>query len=144
MHQIVTDIEIHASPAAVWKILTDFASYGDWNPFLRRIEGEPIEGSTLDIALKPPTGRRFDFRPRVIACIENRELRWAGRLLIPGLFDGEHFFRIEALRPGSVKFTHGENFTGILVPVLRRFLDRGIRAGFIEMNQALKSRAEHG
>jgi hypothetical protein len=144
MHQILTDIEVNAEPVVIWSILTDFPSYPDWNPFIRRIAGTPAKGNRLTISVQPPDGRPRTFTPLVLESIENRELRWRGRLPVPGLFDGEHYFRIESLAPGRSRFTHGERFTGALVPLLRRTLDRSIRAGFIEMNQALKSRAEHG
>jgi hypothetical protein len=34
------------------------------------------------------------FRPTVLNAETNRELRWLGHLLAPGLFDGEHSFTI--------------------------------------------------
>ena len=144
MHQIVTDIEIEADPVTIWSILTDFASYPDWNPFIRRIEGVPEKGERLSVWVQPPNGRALTVHPRVLECVENRELRWRGELRVPGLFGGEHLFRIESLSSGRARFTHGERFYGMLVPLLRKSLDGRVRAGFIEMNQALKSKAEHG
>ena len=32
MHQIVTQIDIAASPERVWSILMDFPAYPQWNP----------------------------------------------------------------------------------------------------------------
>jgi carbon monoxide dehydrogenase subunit G len=40
-----TDFEIDASDEAVWAVLVDFESYGDWNPSLPSISGELREGS---------------------------------------------------------------------------------------------------
>ena len=65
-----------------------------------------------------------------------------GRLLMPGLFDGEHTFTIETLEANRIRFTQREVFTGLLVPLFARGLDTDTRRGFEEMNQALKSRAE--
>lgn len=143
MHSIITDIEIRASPAGIWSILTDFPAYPRWNPFIRSIAGSLVASGRLTVSIQPPGGRARTFRPRVMTWVENRELRWRGRLLSPGLFDGEHFFRIEAKRPGLSRFVHGEQFSGLLVPLVRSRLESGTRAGFVAMNQALKSRAEH-
>ncbi|HSH41007.1 MAG TPA: SRPBCC domain-containing protein [Arenicellales bacterium] len=143
MRQILTDIEIEAEPVAIWAILMGFPSYPDWNPFIRRIEGPAEEGGRLTVEVQPPDSRARTFHPVVIEYVDNRVLRWLGRLPLPGLFDGEHFFRLEALAPGRARFIHGERFTGLLVPFSKRFLDESVRAGFLEMNQALKSRAEH-
>lgn len=144
MHQIVTEIGIAAPPSAIWQILTDFSTYAEWNPFIRRISGKVACGSRLTILIAPPTGRSFTFRPRISGLVENKELRWKGRALVPGLFDGEHYFQIDATHPGGSQVIHGERFSGVLVYALKGYLDRAVRAGFIEMNQALKSRVEHG
>jgi hypothetical protein len=82
------------------------------------------------------------FRPTVLSVEPNRELRWLGRLLIPGLFDGEHIFEIEPAGMDRVRFTQREVFRGLFVPLLARSLDRDTRRGFEEMNRALKVRAE--
>lgn len=36
------------------------------------------------------------FTPEVIEAKVNEELRWVGRLAIPGIFDGEHYFILES------------------------------------------------
>ena len=82
------------------------------------------------------------FTPKVLKVEPNRELRWIGRLWIPGLFDGEHIFTIEPIAANRVRFVQQENFNGILVPLLAHNLDRDTKRGFDEMNQALKSQAE--
>jgi uncharacterized protein YndB with AHSA1/START domain len=37
MKELHSEIEIDASAERVWAILTDFASYPRWNPFIRSI-----------------------------------------------------------------------------------------------------------
>jgi hypothetical protein len=143
MRRVVTDIQIRAAPTGIWSILTDFPAYPDWNPFIRRIEGVAMPGDRLSVSLKPPNGRAMTFKPVVLAAVENRELRWRGRLLVPGLLDGEYYFLIETIAPNRVRFVQGGLFTGLLPALAGRSLETGTRAGFIEMNQALKSRAEH-
>ena len=71
-----------------------------------------------------------------------RELRWRGRLLLPGIFDGEHYFQIRESKPGITTFLHGERFSGLLVPLAKSGLESGTKAGFEAMNRALKTRAE--
>lgn len=46
MKELHSEIEITASAERTWLILTDFASYPRWNPFIRRISGEPTTGDT--------------------------------------------------------------------------------------------------
>ncbi|MGH3033145.1 MAG: SRPBCC family protein, partial [Gaiellaceae bacterium] len=87
-------MEIAAPPERIWEILTDFASYPDWNPFIRRISGEPTVGSRLEVRIEPPDSRGMTFKPTVIKAEPTRELAWLGRLLLPGVFDGEHHFEL--------------------------------------------------
>ena len=141
MKEIETSVEIDAPPAAVWRVLTDFPAYGEWNPFIRSIEGTVQEGERLAVRLEPPGGKGMTIKPTVLAAEPDRELRWNGRLLIPGLFDGEHTFRIEPIDGQRSRFVHGERFTGILVGLVKGVLAK-TEQGFEEMNAALKERVE--
>ena len=81
------------------------------------------------------------FKPTVRAVEVHRELRWLGRLLLPGLFDGEHSLRIEPRDGGRSRFVQSERFTGLLVGLVRGALTK-TEAGFEEMNAALNARVE--
>jgi hypothetical protein len=140
--QLRTEIEIQAAHARVWEILSDFAAYPEWNPFIPRIEGPVEVGARLDVRLQPPVGRGMTFRPRVLTVAPERELRWLGHLLVPGVFDGEHGFQIESIGPDRVRFVQEERFSGLLAPLVMRFIERDTRNGFEAMNRALKLRAE--
>ena len=58
MKRIQREIEIAATPEHVWDVLTDFASYPEWNPFIRSIAGEPRAGARLEVRIEPPGGER--------------------------------------------------------------------------------------
>ena len=141
-HQLHTEIEIEAAVERVWAVLTDFSSYPKWNPFIRSVVGAPQEGVRLQIAIQPSGGKAMRFSPVVLEAEAGRELRWLGRLMLPGIFDGEHRFLIEPLGEGKVRFEQSERFSGLLVGLLRGSLDRDTKRGFLEMNQALKERAK--
>ena len=142
MKELRTEIEIQASDKRVWQLLIDFASFPQWNPFIRQAKGEAKVGARLQVHIQPSGASSMTFKPTVLKVEPNRELRWLGRLLMPGLFDGEHTFTIESLEANRIRFTQREVFTGLLVPLFARSLDTDTRRGFEEMNQALKSRAE--
>jgi hypothetical protein len=142
MHQLETRIEIEAPVERVWALLTDFPSYARWNPFVRSIEGTLEVGQSLKVFVQPPGAKGMQFRPIVLAAEPHRELRWKGKLLLPGLFDGEHYFRLEGRPGGGLTFRQGEIFSGMLVPLFRRSLDGATKQGFVAMNEALKREAE--
>lgn len=142
IHHLQTDIEIEASAERVWAVLADFPAYPQWNPFIKSVVGSPEQGARLQVTLHPSGGKAMRFSPVVLAAEAGRELRWLGRLVMPGLFDGEHRFFIEPLAEGTVRFEQSERFSGLLVGLFRRSLDRDTKRGFEEMNQALKTLAE--
>ena len=142
MHEIHTEIEIDATPDAVWSVLVDFASYPQWNPFIRSIQGAALAGTSLVARIQPSGASGMTFRPTVLMADPPREFRWLGKLLVRGLFDGEHRFAIRELPGGRSRFEQSERFTGLLVALFRGALDRDTKRGFAEMNLALKQRVE--
>ena len=142
MKEIRTEIEINAPAEHVWQILMEFPSFPEWNPFIQRIEGEAKQETRLDVFLKLPGKKGMKFRPRILTVEPGKELRWIGRLGIPGIFDGEHIFSIEPLGEDKIRFVQKEKFTGLLSSLLLRSIASSTKQGFKGMNEALKSRAE--
>ncbi len=140
MPTIETTEFIDATPERVWRELTDLDSYPEWNPFIVEGSGELREGERLKLKMQPPGGRKMAFAPTVIKAESGRELRWLGRLLIPGIFDGEHWFSLEA-ESGGTRLVQGEKFSGVLPRFMGKTLARTER-GFEALNSALKERAE--
>jgi hypothetical protein len=139
--EIVTEVEIDAPVEVVWGILSDTAAYAEWNPFLVRVDGEPQAGARISVRFSPPGGRAMTMKPRVLVVDPPRELRWKGSLGVPGIFDGEHIFQLEALDATRTRVVQREEFGGFLVPLTGKLLRR-TEAGFQAMNEALRARAE--
>ncbi len=140
-HHLHTEIDIDASPAAVWAVLTDLGSYSDWNPFVVSSQVTPAVGERLTNRIEPPGGRAMTFRPTVTVVETERVFEWLGRPGVPGVFDGRHRFEIEPTPTGS-RFTQSEAFNGVLVRFMKKSLDTQTVKGFDAMNSALKIRAE--
>lgn len=141
MREIHTEIEIGAAPAEVWRVLTDFGAYPEWNPFVKSVSGEPREGARLEIFVQVPEGPGMKFKPKVLRADPGRELRWVGTLPVPGLFNGEHFFRLEPSGAGRTRFHHGERFSGLMIPFMGGII-RKTHRGYLLMNEALRARVE--
>ena len=142
MRELRSEIEIDAPPARVWAILTDFDAYPGWNPFMTSIEGQASQGAKLSVRLELPGVRAMSFAPTLIALQPDRELRWRGRLLVPGVFGGEHIFELHPAGGGGTRLVHREEFGGVLVAPLLRMVGAKTLLGFEAMNAALKARAE--
>jgi hypothetical protein len=101
MRELRSVIEIDASPGEVWQVPTDFDAYPEWNPFIQAIEGNPEVGVRLRVRIQPPGTCGVTLRPTMRRVQPARELRWLGRLFIPGLADGEHRLAVEPLGAGG-------------------------------------------
>jgi hypothetical protein len=140
--QVRTEIIIKATPEAVWNVLTDFSRYAEWNPFITSLKGSTTKGSKLVARMEPPDGSAMTFKPIVLVANTNKELRWLGHLLFPGVFDGEHIFELYENTDGTTTFVQREQFRGLLVPLFSKMLDTKTVAGFEMMNKKLKQRVE--
>lgn len=142
MKELQTTIIIDAPVASVWQILTDREAYPQWNPFIKEMQGDLAVGKTLRVNIQPPGQKAMIFKPQVKVYTSKQELRWLGHLLFPGIFDGEHYFLLEAVGDQQTQLTHGENFSGLLAGLLFKMIGANTKAGFEAMNQALKQRTE--
>lgn len=140
--EIKTQIVINATPAKVWKVLTDFQKYPDWNLFITSITGNQKVGSQITVSIASPEGKRLTFKPTVLTFEYNKEFRWLGRLLFKGVFDGEHKFELIDNGNGTTTFNHSETFTGVLVGLFKKRLENNTKKGFELMNENLKMRIE--
>lgn len=141
MYDVVTRIAIEAPPEAAWAVLADFASFPEWNDFIQQIRGEAREGAWLEVRIRMQGASPMTFRPRVRTVRPPREFRWRGHLIVPGLFDGEHYFLLEPQGAGC-ELTHGEHFSGVVAGLLRSRMVPRLEKSFAAFNRAFKARVE--
>jgi len=136
--EIVTKTVIPFETDKVWAVLIDNQKYAEWNPFIVKSSGDPIVGKQITNTIRPEPGSDSEFSPVILVTDRNKEFRWKGSSGIPGLFDGEHYFLLEA-QGGNTKLTHGEKFTGFGL----WFIDVSkFETNFKDMNNALRLRIE--
>jgi hypothetical protein len=123
----------------VWDVITDFAHYSEWNPFITALHGEPEVGSRLRATFSLAGRQPRTFTPIITTLERHRTLAWRGRLAIPGLFDAEHHLAIEPRGAGTT-FIHREVFRGVLVPFTRTTL-AATHDAFVAMDAALAREA---
>jgi hypothetical protein len=129
MKEIRTEILINATPDKVWKVLTNFNDYPNWNPFLRWLTGDVAVNKKIIVRIAPPGSNAMTFKPTILKFDTNKELRWLGHLLIPGLFDGEHIFELIDNQNGTTTFIQREQFSGILMPLFKKMLEVNTKQG---------------
>ncbi len=135
---IETKIVIASDIESVWKKLLAFENYSTWNSFIPKIEGEKKIGASLIVDIAPPEGKKTTFKPIITKLEPNKELRWVGILGSKYLFQGEHYFILNAISDKKTMLIHGEVFTGLLLILFLFFGAKKTESGFQLMNNNLK------
>ena len=96
-------------------MLTDFAAYPEWNPFIIEAEGELATGRHIAVTMRPPAHRTSSFRPKLLSVEPGSGFRWLGHVGVPGVFDGEHIHEIKPLGAHRSRYVQSERFHGVQV-----------------------------
>lgn len=134
-----TDTVIDAPRELVWRLLMDFDSYPEWNPFMQSVAGRAAVGRTLHIRLTPPGADEQDVEGKIFVFRPPRKLRWQSRLLAPGVRDLEYEVIVAPLGPNRAEVIQRARYEGLLAV----FTDiDSTKAGLEAMTAALEHRAE--
>ncbi len=147
MPQVVTAIDIDATPARLWDVLSDTARYDEWNPLIRDFRGTLEKGRKIKARIRVDQ-RSFGFDALLTRVERNEALSWVGPAIRPVRYfaSGEHFFEIKDLGGGKSRLFHGEKFGGFLFDVESVWQKVGpeVERLYEAFNQAIKARAESG
>jgi len=139
MHTLHTEIRIKASPENVWKALVI-------SPVIpaeiRNAIRDRKTGQNLSVRMSAG-GRGATLTVKLLAVDPFREIRWKGYLWLPGLFDGEHSFKILEEEGGITLLVQREIFTGLFIPFFFRILS-ATKQEFETMNAEIRDQAERG
>lgn len=140
---IETTIEINGTPEAVWRVLTNMEAHASWDPFITSMQGDLKVGKKINVTIAPPNQDGMNFTPTLLNVNKDQELRWRGNILgMDFLFAGEHYFVLTKNTDATTTLTHGEHFSGIMLPLIWGSIKDDTRAGFTAFNEALKHEVE--
>jgi hypothetical protein len=133
--------EIHAPAARVWAALTDFARYGEWNPFTPELSAELRVDAPVRIVADMGF-RRFVERGRVVAVEPERLLRWHVFPMPRWLAWGDRVQTLEPLGPDRCLYRSEDRLRGALAPLVALMMRRSVTRGFVAAGQGLKRYVE--
>ena len=107
-------VNIRATTATVWGLLTDAKDFPLWNSTVTGIEGEIREGERLRLHV-PGTDRTFT--PRVSGVVPNSRMTWTGGFA--PVFKGVRTFRLQSGDNSSTDFSMEERFSGVMLPLVK-------------------------
>lgn len=142
VREVKNTIDIQAPVESVWRVLSDFPHYRDWNPFIVNVSGKMVQQSPLAVTIKPAIGGTMDFNLLLQSANPPLDMIWLGQTLLPKLLDGRHYFQVDSIDENSSRFTQGETYNGLFLFFAWPFLRWSVSRSFRDMNKALKTRAE--
>ena len=143
MQEIKTEIEISAPPSKVWAIITDINSWQKWSPTINASQGEAAVGSKLNITMMSKEEGKDgpNYSPIITKLTEPNYFHWRAHMLAGFVFTNDKIFKLEKISSGT-RLTHIETFTGLLTPLFRGQMEKGVPPMLNMMNKALKDLAE--
>ncbi|HLT37844.1 MAG TPA: SRPBCC family protein, partial [Enhygromyxa sp.] len=130
-------VEVPIPLERAWALLSNFAGWPEWNPFVTRVHGAraPSVGARVQLDVRWADGSGIKSSNEIVEVIDGgtrRGFRWAyrGPLQQLGLLDTNRLIAVEYVSPDSCRYLSDERFTGPLTPLLP--IDR-IRDGFDRM-----------
>jgi hypothetical protein len=141
MLKLVEETTIRAQPDAVFRVMTDFDRYAEWNPWIREARGAAKEGEV--VAVKVKLGKTTtSVEHRILTSVPGVELRWCDMGWFTKIAYGERARFLQPLPGGKVAYRVELTITGIGWRLVRALYGRALAAGMKEETVALKQRAE--
>ena len=135
---VETSVAIQAPANKVWAVVGTLEHYKSWNR--ATLFGRAATPGKLQL-MRVRLGALWLPVPVLIRhCDARQGLRWTGG--IPGLITGSHYFRVEAGDETHARLVQGEDFSGLLVPVLLPLLDSTLAALYAGINADAKAASE--
>ena len=130
---------INSSPTTIWAILTDAATWPEWNTTINKVEGRIAPGEKITVFAKVSPGRAFPLK--VSEFVPGERMVWSGGMPM-GLFKGKRTYTLTS-KDGGVEFAMREEFSGWMAPLITKSIP-DLQPSFDEFAAALKRRAEAG
>lgn len=137
MKEFKATITIDAPPEKVWEVLTDGASWPEWDPYCERIEGTIALGEKIKAFSKLSPGRAFPVK--VSELVANKRMTWSGGMPL-GLFKGVRTFTLTPAGEAT-EFTMHEVFSGPMLFLIGRSIP-DMTEPFQKHAEGLKARVE--
>ena len=141
MRQLKAKIQIAAKIDQVWKTLTDFENWHEWNPTVKRVTGQATQGTTLNITMPGKAGKDMSYPAQIINLQPPTLFRWRAKMIAGFLFANGRVFELKE-HDGGTLLVNTEEFSGLMVPLMGNKLNQFVVPALNKMNEALKAKLE--
>lgn len=134
-------VEISASRAHVWSLLTDLENYAQWNRYSPRVEGKLQVGEVVWVESHLDDEVQH-VQNYVLSIKKDSELCWQSAGWYGALVHGKRCRWLEELAPDRTLLRHHEIMSGPLAWLIERLYRKRIEAGIELADNSLAQYAE--
>jgi len=145
MRDLRARASIYSSPADVFRVLTNFRAYADWNPWLKDIagiKGEVKEGDVVSVGINVASlfGLRLTYRVERMRAPDTLFLRGESRFNF--LLSIQREYQILTKSEGAAIYSAGLKIKGLLAGIIKFLFGKPIRRALKEEAHSLKKYCE--
>lgn len=141
VHVYRAEVDVPATPVAVWQVLTDFPAYPAWNPFTREVGCSLEVGTPVVMRVVMADRWALSQTETLREVVPAQRLVWALDIGMPWLLAAERVQTLEAT-PEGCRYTTVDTIEGLLSPVVHWIFGRSLQVGFAGMAEALGQRVQ--
>lgn len=136
-------VEIDAPAEHVWSVVTDFARYGEWNPYTVQVDTTGLVGDDVVLHLPDPAkpGERFTTVEHIRVVDPPHHLQYDTGTSFEGMLAVRDQW-VTDLGDGRCSYSTTDVFSGEIAQVVYDLQAEWVKAGFDATARALKARAE--
>lgn len=134
-------LEVDASAATVWDVITDVDAYREWNPFVRACSSslKPGEPMSMTVQIGKSTRNETEIMQ---SYDEGRGFAYAMQPPPLGALSSLRSHTIEPLGAERCRYYSHFELNGWLAPVVKMFVGAKLQAGFRGMSEGIRDRAQ--
>lgn len=135
-------VELRASKQEVWKTITNFRSYDQWNTVLIMNNNDRLEiGKKFKVTIIDDKSKQSKFKALVLTHEPNESFSARQTILGKWFFSATHHFIIHSENKAKTTFEQTWDFTGILYKPFKKIIFKQLKR-FNQMNTDLKTYLE--
>lgn len=139
---IDASLEIEAPAERVWRVITDFPRYAEWNPFLSACSSTLKPGEPIDLQVNLFAGGPRPQREWILTHTPGREFSYRMKPAPAGALRSRRSHTVTALGPHRCRYDSHFELAGWMQPLVSGLLGGRLKAGFAGMTAGIKSQAE--
>ncbi|MFR9752036.1 SRPBCC family protein [Nocardia sp. 004] len=134
--------DIDAPTDLVWRVITDFPRYSEWNTLISQCHSSLVPGEPIDMLVHVSGSGPRKQREWIRSHTPGREFSYAMQPLPLGALHSLRSHTVTPLPDNRTRYESHFELGGWLHPMVVALLGKNLRRGFSEMTEGIRKQAE--